>query len=180
MPATQPSSRRRYELLDWALERGVLPDPVLRIGSRAGARRRERHEARGGVAEQSERLQALLEQMSTGPIAEVPEKANEQHYELPAEFLGLILGPRRKYSGCLWPAEVRDLAGAEEAMLAPELRAGAGGRRHADPRPRLRVGFAVAVARRAVPARRRSPASRTPHASGSGSRPGGTRSACGT
>jgi cyclopropane-fatty-acyl-phospholipid synthase len=56
--------------------------------------------------------------MRSGPIAEVPEKANEQHYELPAEFLGLILGPRRKYSGCLWSEGVDTLAQAEEAMLA--------------------------------------------------------------
>ena len=48
---------------------------------------------------QQDRLRALIERMSTGPIAEKPEKANEQHYELPAEFLGLTLGPRRKYSG---------------------------------------------------------------------------------
>src|SRR6266699_991498 len=56
--------------------------------------------------------------MSSGPIAELPAKANEQHYELPAEFLGLFLGPRRKYSGCLWPDGVESLAAAEEAMLA--------------------------------------------------------------
>jgi hypothetical protein len=30
--------------------------------------------------------------MSSGPIAEVPEKANEQHYELPPRFLELIWG----------------------------------------------------------------------------------------
>ena len=56
--------------------------------------------------------------MSEGPIAEVPEKANEQHYELPAAFLELILGPRMKYSGCLWTDGVSDLAEAEQAMLA--------------------------------------------------------------
>lgn len=28
------------------------------------------------------------ERKSTGPVAEVPEAANEQHYELPPEFLG--------------------------------------------------------------------------------------------
>jgi cyclopropane-fatty-acyl-phospholipid synthase len=48
----------------------------------------------------------------------VPEKANEQHYELPPDFLGLILGPRRKYSGCLWEPGTETLAQAEDAMLA--------------------------------------------------------------
>lgn len=108
----------RYRALDAALARGLLSDPVLRAGSRLGARARERAESRGGVVAQQERLRALVARMSTGPIAELPERANEQHYELPAEFLGLILGPRRKYSGCLWSDGVSSLAEAEEAMLA--------------------------------------------------------------
>jgi cyclopropane-fatty-acyl-phospholipid synthase len=28
------------------------------------------------------------------------DDANRQHYELPPEFFGLVLGPRRKYSSC--------------------------------------------------------------------------------
>ncbi|MEA2167736.1 MAG: cyclopropane-fatty-acyl-phospholipid synthase [Solirubrobacteraceae bacterium] len=108
----------RYTLLDTALERGLLSDTVLRIGSRVGVHTRIRKEARGGVVGQEERLRALVERMSTGPIAEETDAANEQHYELPAEFFGLFLGPRRKYSGCLWGDGVTDLRGAEEAMLA--------------------------------------------------------------
>jgi cyclopropane-fatty-acyl-phospholipid synthase len=102
------------------LERGLAPDAMLRVGSRYGAWSRERSGAAGGVEAEGERLRALVARMSSGPVAEVPEKANEQHYELPAEFLGLILGPRRKYSGCLWPwpQGSRSLAEAEEAMLA--------------------------------------------------------------
>ncbi len=113
-----PRGLRRYELLDQALERDAIPDAVLRAGSRYGAWARERHESRGGVVGQQERLRALLGWMSCGPIAELPEKANQQHYELPAAFLGLILGPRRKYSGCLWEDRTDTLAQAEEAMLA--------------------------------------------------------------
>jgi cyclopropane-fatty-acyl-phospholipid synthase len=108
----------RYRLLDRALTAGVLPDPVLRAGSRYGAWARERRESAGGTDATSERLRALVARMSSGPIAELPEKANEQHYELPPEFFGLFLGPRRKYSGCLWPPGVDSLAAAEEAMLA--------------------------------------------------------------
>jgi cyclopropane-fatty-acyl-phospholipid synthase len=107
----------RYRLLDQALQRRLLPDPLLRAGSRFGAWDRERREGRGGVSAQEERFNELVARMSSGPVAEVPEKANQQHYELPAEFLGLILGPRRKYSGCLWSDGVRTLAEAEEAML---------------------------------------------------------------
>jgi len=108
----------RYTLLDKALERDLLPDAVLRLGSRRATVARVRREARGGVEAQEERLRALVARMSSGPIAEEVAAANEQHYELPAEFFGLFLGPRRKYSGCLWADGVRDLAGAEEAMLA--------------------------------------------------------------
>ena len=110
-------SALRYRALDTALGRGLLPDTLLRIGSRHGARRRETRESRGGVESQEARLTALVRQMSTGPIAEVPAIANEQHYELPAEFFGLILGPRRKYSACVWEDGTQTIAEAEDAML---------------------------------------------------------------
>lgn len=111
-------SARRYRALDAALAHGLLPDPLLRVGSRWGARARQTRELRGGVEAQDGRLNDLLAHMRSGPIAELPEKANEQHYELPPRFFELILGPRRKYSGCLWAPGVGDLADAEEAMLA--------------------------------------------------------------
>jgi cyclopropane-fatty-acyl-phospholipid synthase len=123
LPALEPARKvapgaLRYRLLDRALEHQFAPDSVLRAGSRYGAWARERHESGGGVVAQEERLRALLRRMSSGPIAEVPEKANEQHYELPPEFLGLILGPRRKYSSCLWEPGAKTLGQAEDAMLS--------------------------------------------------------------
>lgn len=120
MPSRMPTAAepRRYQLLDEALSRGLLPDGVLRAGSRWGTVARVRREARGGVEAQEGRMRALVERMSSGPIAEQVEAANDQHYELPADFFGLVLGPRRKYSGCLWDDGVADLAAAEEAMLA--------------------------------------------------------------
>jgi cyclopropane-fatty-acyl-phospholipid synthase len=108
----------RYELLDRALEHDLVPDAMLRVGSLYGAWARERSERRGGIEAQGARLRGLVARMSSGPVAESVDAANAQHYELPAEFLGLILGPRRKYSGCLWPKGSGSLAEAEEAMLA--------------------------------------------------------------
>jgi cyclopropane-fatty-acyl-phospholipid synthase len=115
MPAEHSN---RYALLDQALERELIPDSVLRAGSWAGAQLRERRELKGGVAAQEQRLAQLLADMRQGPIAHATAEANEQHYELPPEFFELVLGPRCKYSGCLWPAGVDELAAAEEAMLA--------------------------------------------------------------
>ena len=113
-----PPRRLAYALLDGALEHGLAPDPLLRAGSRLGARARLRREQRGGVEAQEERLAALVARMHEGPIAELPASANEQHYELPAEFFELFLGPRMKYSSAWWGPGVADLAAAEEAMLA--------------------------------------------------------------
>lgn len=107
----------RYVLLDRALATGLVPDSVLRAGCRYATAARQRREERGGLEAQEERLAALVARMSSGPIAETPSKANEQHYDLPAEFFSLLLGPRHKYSCCWWPDGVTDLAAAEEAML---------------------------------------------------------------
>jgi cyclopropane-fatty-acyl-phospholipid synthase len=114
------SIRRRagYALLDRVLEHDVLPDAMLRGGSRVGAAVRQRREERGGLEAQGQRFEALVASMREGPIAELPAKANEQHYELPAEFFELFLGPRLKYSSSYWADGVSDLGVAEEAMLA--------------------------------------------------------------
>jgi cyclopropane-fatty-acyl-phospholipid synthase len=96
------------------LETGRVPDPLLRAGIRAACATRLRRERRRAPGFKD----AFVERLRHSPIAEQVEKANEQHYEVPAEFFRLVLGPRLKYSACLWPDGVETLAGAEEAMLA--------------------------------------------------------------
>ena len=69
---------------------------------------------------------AFARDMRQRPIAEHVDAANDQHYELPPEFFRLVLGPRLKYSSCLYEpgdtiglAEVRALAQTcEHAGLA--------------------------------------------------------------
>lgn len=90
-------------------EGGHLPLPVLRWGVRRLLRARLRDEQR--------RNRDLRTELAAGPIALTPELANAQHYELPAAFFELVLGPRLKYSGAYWPPGVDTLAAAEEAML---------------------------------------------------------------
>jgi cyclopropane-fatty-acyl-phospholipid synthase len=92
----------------------ALPEPLLRAGIRANLAARLRRERSRGAAAKS----AFVESLRCSPIALVPAKPNEQHYEVPAEFFELVLGPRLKYSSCYWPAGTHDLAAAEEAMLA--------------------------------------------------------------
>ena len=55
--------------------------------------------------------------MANFPIASNVEAANAQHYEIPAEFFALVLGPQRKYSCCLYDTGIETLAAAEECAL---------------------------------------------------------------
>jgi len=99
------------------LERGLLPDWLVRIGIRRLVSARLRKEQQGSPAEQAERLMQFVAQLRQSPVAIRPEAANAQHYEVPAEFFGHVLGPQMKYSCALWNADTKDLAQAEEAML---------------------------------------------------------------
>ena len=114
MVSNQPLS---HTLLDRALGAGLVPGPVLLAAVRRSVRGRLKRERRGGVEAQEQRLEAVVEEMSTGPIAEMVEAANDQHYEVPSEFFRLILGPRLKYSSCLWAGDSYTLERAEERML---------------------------------------------------------------
>ncbi len=98
-------------------ERGLLPDSLVRRGIRALVSRGLAQRARLSVSQRHEAFEALLAQAAAGPIALHADLANEQHYELPPEFFALVLGRRRKYSGCDWPAGVSTLDEAEEASL---------------------------------------------------------------
>jgi cyclopropane-fatty-acyl-phospholipid synthase len=91
-------------------ERGLVPDVVVRAGIRALLRRRLRDVSGADAA-------SFLRAMADGPIAIGSAAANVQHYEVPAAFFAAILGPRLKYSACLWEDDAADLARAEEAML---------------------------------------------------------------
>jgi len=90
-----------------------VPDTVLRGAIRANCARRLAGERLRGDAGQ----EAFLRELRAAPIAEQVEKPNEQHYEVPVDLFRLVLGPRLKYSCCLWPAGVRTIAEAEDAML---------------------------------------------------------------
>jgi cyclopropane-fatty-acyl-phospholipid synthase len=100
------------------VERGLVPKPLIRRGIRRllGQRLREQETIYG--TDREDALRTWRESMRAGDVAPVPEKANEQHYEVPPGFFLLALGKRLKYSSAFYPHEHSTLDEAEEAMLA--------------------------------------------------------------
>ena len=64
---------------------------------------------------------AYLQRLRTGPMAIETDAANSQHYEVDTGVLAACLGPRMKYSCCLYPKGGETLAQAEVAMLRSYL-----------------------------------------------------------
>ncbi len=80
------------------LEYGVVPDPLIRFGIRRICERRLVESRRAGA----DALSSHVETLRQSAVAERPEAANEQHYEVPAGFFVATLGPHLKYSCCSW------------------------------------------------------------------------------
>lgn len=98
-------------------EQGLVPDVVIRWGIRQLLKQRLR-EIRSDDAGASARQEVrFIEQQRRAPIAMVPEIANDQHYEVPAQFFSQVLGPHMKYSSAFWPSGATTLAEAEVAGL---------------------------------------------------------------
>ena len=95
-------------------ETSLIPDRVIRVGIRRLLTRRRRSQ---GVCDPSTASSRFAEQLRTGPLAIETQTANQQHYEVPAEFFCRVLGPRLKYSSCLFETSKSSLADAEETML---------------------------------------------------------------
>jgi cyclopropane-fatty-acyl-phospholipid synthase len=95
------------------VERAPLPDPLTKFGVGLLIARSAR--LRAATPESEERDFAAA--MARYPIAEHTQAANDQHYELPPEFFAATLGPRRKYSCCLYETADANLAQAEIRAL---------------------------------------------------------------
>jgi cyclopropane-fatty-acyl-phospholipid synthase len=104
-----------------AAERLPVPDRLTRFGIATMVGRTRRKLAEAGADAEAVFARSMLER----PIAEATAIANTQHYELPPAFFALVLGPRRKYSSCLYPAPDSTLAEAElHALEETALHAG--------------------------------------------------------
>ncbi|KAJ8488884.1 hypothetical protein ONZ45_g13781 [Pleurotus djamor] len=103
-----------YSLLD----RGLVPDFVLRRAIRALLQQRLREIDQGSFeANHAAKMEWIEQVRARDTIADVTEKANEQHYEVSTEFILSCLGPYAKYSSCLYPTGKETLAEAEVLML---------------------------------------------------------------
>ncbi len=103
-------------LIDMA-ENALLPDGFIRFGIRRLDKKRLWVEGQAQRDRSRRRRERFIAEMRQSPIAIKTQKANEQHYEVPAAFFEQVLGRHLKYSGCYWPKGVKNLDQAEERML---------------------------------------------------------------
>jgi cyclopropane-fatty-acyl-phospholipid synthase len=98
-------------------ERGLVPDAVMRLGMRRLLAQRLRQESLDGDEREFELFRERLAGLRRSRVALATDRANEQHYELPAGFFEAVLGPHLKYSCAFWQPGVEDLGEAERQML---------------------------------------------------------------
>lgn len=99
-------------------ERGWIPDTFIRYGIRRLCEARLKDEQRLLTNSRGDLRQMRFDDLRQSAIAIETAAANEQHYEIPAQFYQYALGPHLKYSACLWEDGTNDLGAAEAAMLA--------------------------------------------------------------
>jgi len=100
------------------VERGRVPDRLVRWGIRRLCEQGLRDRRREFGEPSTEATKRFIRECQTRPIAPDSDRANDQHYEVPAEFFALALGPHRKYSCCYWGEGIDSLDAAEAAALA--------------------------------------------------------------
>ncbi|SPN98876.1 related to N-methyltransferase [Cephalotrichum gorgonifer] len=103
--------------IDRLIDGGYIPRPIIRLAIRLNCKRRLRSIATSSFSSALERKLAYFEKLRAQPIAIQTDAANKQHYEVGTGVLEAYLGPRMKYSSCLYPKENESLADAELAML---------------------------------------------------------------
>ena len=101
-------------MIDFLLNHNLVPDFLIRQKIRKLNDERLSIE-RGKFS--SEYVENFIQDLKSLPIAIETKSANDQHYEVPAEFFKLCLGERLKYSCCYWLNTNDNLNTAEENML---------------------------------------------------------------
>lgn len=99
------------------IERGLLPDELIRWGMRKLLEGKLVEERAQGPEASQARVMALIKQMRASPIAVHTADANQQHYEVPTELFKKCLGKNLKYSSCYYRTGHETLDEAEDIML---------------------------------------------------------------
>ena len=94
-------------------ERVPLPDVFIRAAIHRLCSRTATRLATGNMESDA----WFADEMAARAIAEYTDEANAQHYEVPAAFFALVLGPVRKYSSCFYKEQASTLQEAEEEAL---------------------------------------------------------------
>ena len=102
--------------IDFA-ERGIIPDFLLRAGIRNLCRKRLKQCRTDDCEGNAELIEKYMRSVDEAPLAVLTEKANQQHYEIPADFYHKVLGKNLKYSSCYFEDMVSDLTTAENRGL---------------------------------------------------------------
>ena len=98
-------------------EKGLLPDVFIRLGISRLCRQRLSEAKVLSTQAMEEKHQHWINIIKESPVALVPEKANEQHYDVPPRLFELVLGSSLKYSAGYWPQGTSSLDDSEVEML---------------------------------------------------------------
>ncbi|KAL7443266.1 hypothetical protein ACHAXM_008822 [Skeletonema potamos] len=81
----------------------LLPDALIRYAIRVRCSHTLISLGERSIEMDQERKMEIANELKTMPIAVETQCANQQHYEVPARFYDLCLGPNKKYSSGFWP-----------------------------------------------------------------------------
>jgi cyclopropane fatty-acyl-phospholipid synthase-like methyltransferase len=109
-------------LVNRLVDSGLVPHSLIRYGIRAQLTDRLRSISSTTREAHVARKMAYVASLRQRPVAIETAKANEQHYEVGTDVLAACLGPRMKYSACLFSesgteGKEGELGEAEERML---------------------------------------------------------------
>ena len=98
-------------------EHGLMPDFIIRAGIRNLCKKRLEQCKIEDCEKNAELAEEYLRQVDQSALAVETDKANKQHYEVPAEFYHLVLGKNLKYSCCCYQSGTHGLNQAEDQAL---------------------------------------------------------------
>ena len=90
---------------------------MIRAGIRNLCRKRLQQCKTDDCEANAQLVEDYIRSVDQAPLAVLTEKANEQHYEVPAAFYHRVLGQNLKYSSCYFEDFVSDLTTAENKAL---------------------------------------------------------------